>query len=178
MLLVWPIKKHYLSLSSWTQFAQKYLQLGMNKAWSVNVCLGNDSAAETRLALAAQTPCAPNNTNYQCLHQHQNIFHAIVWPFAFRVWVIWVEIHTRVFQVAWLLSVLLVVLVVVMMVAVWVGIVGRFWWVGVGGLVGTVGQGPFVNWARKLPWVERFCPCGCLFSGTQCLLKRELWALR
>ena len=36
----------------------------MNKAWSVNVCLGNDSTAETRLALAAQTPCAPNNTNY------------------------------------------------------------------------------------------------------------------
>ena len=36
----------------------------MNKAWSVNVCLGNDSTAETRLALAAQTLCAPNNTNY------------------------------------------------------------------------------------------------------------------
>ena len=173
MLSVWPIKKNTISLWALEHSLPKNIcSWGMNKAWSVNVCLGNDSTAETRLALAAQTLCAPNNTNYQCLHQHKNIFHAIVWPFAFREWVIWGEIHTKVFQVAWSFSVLLVVLVVVMMVAVWVGIVGRFWWV-----VGTVGQGPFVNWARKLPWVERFCPCGCLFSGTQCRLKRELWAL-
>ena len=159
-------------MSSWTQFAQKYLQLGNEQGVVCQCLLGQWQHRGNKIS----TGCS----NSVCAKQHQlpmststskyfprDCLTVCISGVSHLGWVTY-----QIVSSCFLFSVLLVVLVVVMMVAVWVGIVGRFWWV-----VGTVGQGPFVNWARKLPWVERFCPCGCLFSGTQCRLKRELWAL-